>query len=201
MSVIILYSRGFLGFENGMTKRPENMLDIKEQTALVRFQKPSSKFKTYGNYNDAIERLYKQLKSYERNFTSFNYRRSVLSEALRAFGTSSFRDWCKLQEDSYTFSENHRRFIEDTLKFVATGERNFGLMPWEFTLKQENATFKSRQKPFDFETFFNSTATNGNKDFTVLNLVQLWVSQPKGFEDMLVSLHLIFGKTEVKEDQ
>ena len=199
MANVVIYGRGFLGFENGMTRKDDPTLDIRKQAALVRFQKPTTKMKGYGTFNEAVDKLYIQLMKHERDLTSFSYRRAVLIEAMRAFGTYSFKDWCKLQTDSFYFTENHRRFLEDTLNFIRTGERQFGLRPWEFTLSQENATFQSKKVPFDYESYFSSFQEEfGSSDHSVIGTIQRWTAQPKGFEDMIISLHLIFGKTEKK---
>jgi hypothetical protein len=89
--------------------------------------------------------------------------------------------------------------LEDTLNFIRTGERQFGLRPWEFTLSQENATFQSKKVPFDYESYFSSFQEEfGSSDHSVIGTIQRWTAQPKGFEDMIISLHLIFGKTEKK---
>lgn len=101
MANVVIYGRGFLGFENGMTRKDDPTLDIRKQAALVRFQKPTTKMKGYGTFNEAIDKLYIQLMKHERDLTSFSYRRAVLIEAIRAFGTYSFKDWCKLQSDSF----------------------------------------------------------------------------------------------------
>ena len=199
MANIIIYGRGFLGYDNGLARKEDQNFDIKKQTALVRFQKPSSKQKGFGVFNEAVDKLYLQLTRQERDLTSFPYRRAVLIEALRAFGTYSFKDWCKLQTTSFYFTENHRRFLEDTLNFIRTGERSYGLRPWEFTLNQENATYQSKKVIFDYDAYFDSfKESNGSSDFSTASTIQRWVSQPRGFEDMIVTLHLIFGKTEKK---
>ena len=79
---VVIYGRGFLGFENGMTRKDDPTLDIRKQAALVRFQKPTTKMKGYGTFNEAIDKLYIQLIKHERDLTSFSYRRAVLIEGL-----------------------------------------------------------------------------------------------------------------------
>ena len=199
MAEIIVYGRGFLGFSNGMTSKEDRDLDIKKQAALVRYQKPATTLKGYGTFNEAVDKLYNQLTRHERDLTSMAYRKAILMEAIRAFGTYSFKDWCKLQAESYYFTDNHRKFLEDTLRFIATGERVYGFRAREFRLCQENASFQNKKFVFDYDSYFNSSRdTLGITDHSTLSTIQRWVSQPKGFEDMVTTLHLIFGKTERK---
>lgn len=199
MTNVVVYGRGFLGFDNGKVKKNYSTMDIRKQVALVRYQKPTTVTKDYGTFNEAIDKLYVQLLRQERNLTSFQYRRAILVEAIRAFGTYSFRDWCKLQANSFYFTENHRRFLEDTLNFINTGERHYGLRPWEFTLSQDNVSYQDKKVMFNYQDYFDYVEHDaGVIDHSVISTIQRWTAQPKGFEDMLTSLHLIFGKTERK---
>lgn len=197
MSSVIVYGRGFLGYDVGLVEVSDNVTDIKKQIALVRFQKPSGLSKAAGPYNEAVERLFSQLSKGERNLSSFSFRRAILIEAIRAFGTYSFREWCTLQETSYYFTEHHRNFLNDTFNFIQTGERSYGLRPWEYVLRRENATISSNDTKFKYDDYFQSFKDIGREvDFSTLATIQRWVEQPKGFEDLITTLRLVFGKVE-----
>lgn len=195
---IVVYDRGFIGFDNGLIELSESDNSLKSKVNAIKLNKSTKKEENDLIYNAAIDKLYTQLIKGERNFKSFNFKRAILIEAIRSFYIHSFNDWCLLQEEFEYFTENHKNFLNDTFNFILNGERKYGLRVWEYILKKENKVLEiNSNNKLQVREFFELLNENKEKNFSITNVISKWVSQSNGYEDLLCSLHLIFGKSKV----
>jgi len=192
-----LYPRGFLGVmlegriekktemhETGLGWRFANAVILRNQNEI-------------DHSHPEVERLYAQHINRAPNSTSFEFKRSVLKTALSAFGTPMFDFWYRMQFKSPAAGQLHREFLEDTLRFISEGRRNVSLETWASLLTGEEQRQGGEQISQYAEEFFGITSSGihrhpMNRQFT--EVIQSWCAKPNGLEDLLCTMHLLFGK-------
>lgn len=192
-----LYPRGFLGAM--LEGRIEKKTEMRETGLGWRFANAV----VMRNQNEIdhshpdVERLYSQYINRAPNCTSFEFKRDVLKTALTAFGTPLFDFWYRMQFKSPASGSLHREFLEDTLHFIQEGRRNVSLETWGSLLNGEEGRQGSDQISLYAEEFFGITSGGvhrypSNRQLT--EVIQRWCSKPNGLEDLLCTMHLLFGK-------
>lgn len=146
--------------------------------------------------NLAIEQLYSQYVKRSVDTLSFEFRESVLIMALKAFGSRNFFTWYQAQLNSPACGEYHLRFLGDTCRFLMTGKREMTLETWSHLLKPTDEVIRPAKPCEAASQYFclGGRAMPGDpQQFNLVETIQRWVSQPQGFEDLLGTLHLLFG--------
>lgn len=195
MKQVVVYPRGFLGYDIGLPVQKQST-DITRVMADIRYNKVNVSRDRTVISNEEIEKLFKQHRLGDRSMASMAFREKILLAAGTAFGITSFFDWCKLQQDSPYFTDMHRRFLNDTFKFIATGERSMNTSTWNQIIAVRPETPEDRKTTYLYQDFFkiHLGALMARPAFINQTVVS-WVSQPGGFEDMLATLNILFGKT------
>lgn len=195
MKQVVVYPRGFLGYDIGLPVQKQ-ATDITRVMADIRYNKVNVSRDRTVISNEEIEKLFKQHRLGDRSMASMAFREKIILAAGTAFGTTSFFDWCKLQQDSPYFTDMHRRFLNDTFKFIATGERSMNTSTWNQIIVVRPETPEDRKTTYLYQDFFkiHLGALMARPAFINQTVVS-WVSQPGGFEDMLATLNILFGKT------
>lgn len=150
-------------------------------------------------FNQAIEKLYQQLVRADRKTRQMDYREQVLLAALNSFGTRNFYAWYRIQRFSPLFGHMHQRFLEDTIKFISTGDREYSLDTWLSLLTGAASDDERRSPEIDIvKKFFGLDAMDRpiggvsiNADLT--GVIQQWVSRPYGYDDLIFTLRILFG--------
>lgn len=197
MSQVVIYPRGYLGYDIGLPVRVEggNTKENILQNAYLN-KKVSGRDRTVISNTD-IEHLYKSLLQAAWIPNDFKFRKRVLRAALQAFGTKSFYDWCELQTQSAYFSDTHKQFLNDTFSFIASGQRSVGLHSWMALIDQRPAPVRLAHNDYNYRAYFKmEQASLLRRPFTVAETIKAWCSQPGGLEDMLITLHILFGDKE-----
>ena len=192
MKNVVVYPRGFFSFDIGLPVQRDTT-DIKKLMESIRFNKQYVTRDRTVISNDEIETLYVKSYKNEAGVRTMEFRERILRTALGAFGTQSFYEWCELQLDNPYFSSMHRRFLNDTFQFIQTGERNINIDNWDKLVTVKKTDNSDQKVPFLYKDFFKmNQVALFRRPFTITNLVQSWVSQPGGFEDMTRSLRIVF---------
>lgn len=193
MKQVVAYPRGFVAYSVGWPIRQINA-DIESKLAAVRFTSITApKDKTVLS-NTIVERLFEQWRSMGRRVTDVDFVEDVVSAALHAFGTTDMYEWCYMQTKSPYFTVNHRQFLNETFDFIETGKRKFSHPTWLRLLKLELASPEDAKTYFAYQDFFRvKDSVLLKPPMDVYTLIERWLSQPGGFDDMLQSLHVIFG--------
>ena len=199
-----VYGSGFIGFDINITERKVTRPSTTKMLVDSRFNKPPMSKPNYELHNDRVSDLYDRLITQTSDMTSFTFKDEIVTTALTAFGTQNFNTWVMLQNSSPFVTREHARFIMETLAFIAGTPRQISLSVWQRILKKRQENQQPRlETPIDPSAFFRDI----NPDFTFSGLQQSrsdlgaivaeWTSRPRGFEDMLWSLNVIFGKVEM----
>lgn len=151
------------------------------------YQNANGGYATGGNPD--VEALYASYMKQSGGVTSFDFRTKVLKAALQAFGTGDFQFWIMQQRTSPGYGDLHRRFIRDIVRYLRGERRELSLDVWDPLLVIENgATGVDLPDPL-IEEFFAVWPEAKQ----VSKVVQMWCQRHNGIEDLIVSLHLLFG--------
>lgn len=135
-----------------------------------------------------VETLYEFHVNRTINTTAWPYRKQVLETALSLFG--NFEQWLKDQYNNSRVSGHNEEFLKDTLQFIRTGRRDLCLESWIELVAEGNdlghAAELTRVSPSDLIL---------KRGETTILLLQNWCSQPKGLEDLVGTLHILFGRS------
>lgn len=136
-----------------------------------------------------LETLYRLCVYRQANVDGWTYRERVLQTALRLFG--NFSAWVLLQErNPYLYGTNYD-FLQDTYQFIRTGQRNCSTFSWIEIMDEQppaNPGRRAHLRNLDLGKLLPDTAAGLTHE-----VLAKWCSQPDGFEDMLFSLHVLFG--------
>jgi hypothetical protein len=146
--------------------------------------------------NPVVETLYAQYIKRAASTMSFEFREKVLIAALDAFGDKNFYSWYKTQLQSPAVGDVHLRFLDDVLRFISTGRRQMSLETWASFLQMNDAGERPQEFTPTAQEFFKIYKDGvypSISQYSLANVIQQWLSQPGGIEDLLGTLHLLFG--------
>jgi hypothetical protein len=147
--------------------------------------------------NQVVETLYSQYIKRSADTLSFEFREAVLIAALKAFGNLNFYSWYMTQLNLSTIGEDHVRFLGDICRFIQTGTHEYRLETWATLLKPSSEGLRPFAPCEQAKSFFcmaggGYTALDVSQ-YSLTNVIQRWCAQPQGIEDLLGTLHLLFG--------
>lgn len=150
-------------------------------------------------FNKDIENNYQALTRHQKKTRVMAFRESILQTALTAFGTKDFYSWYRVQRFSPLFGQLHQEFLEDTIRFIVEGKRDYSLDTWLSLLTGAGADDETKKPEIPLvKTFFALDNMDRPLPGTAVNVslktvLQQWVSQPYGFDDLAFSLRILFG--------
>lgn len=192
-----LYPRGFLGgdLQPQIERTPKPFGEpLAQQTYRV------TDYKTGTNglvANPHIEAIYAQYIKQSANTGSFEFRKQIIQLALVSFGTLRFDIWFAAQYRSPSAGDLHNRFLIDTLRFIMRGRRDMSLETWGSLLTITDEGDKIGKMPPEAIKYFgmiqNGVLQNTESNMFLIDVLQQWCSKPNGLEDLLGTMHILFG--------
>lgn len=156
-------------------------------------------FRKHGNndyanlfFSKEVDELYKEFQANRSNLRDFEFRERILKIATLMFGKTGITDWVDIQNKYAKVPHTHLEFIIDIARFIISGKRQMSMAVWEnFITHNSTGPFTSIDKSEELRVLIkdNKAIFNGHMSI-VLNE---WVSQVGGYEDLLYTLWLIFG--------
>lgn len=137
--------------------------------------------------DESVELLYKTLLDSTTNTRSWPFYRAVLLNAMRLFG--DFESWLREQKLNTNIVGYNRDFLTDTVDFIQTGRRSLPVLTW-YDLVTEGGP--GHQPHGISQQLLKADVTPKVSDASI-RPIQQWVAQPYGLEDLLTTLHLLFG--------
>lgn len=134
--------------------------------------------------------LYRQYMAKHGEYQSWAFRAAVMQAAKRLIGRELAR-WVNQQNANRHLDGNAIRFIGDTIKFITEGRREVSHLNWLpllTNLPQEDLIQNRRYA-------LSKTQMDAVRSIN-LNWIQAWLSQPGGFEDLLISLYAMYGEID-----
>ncbi len=125
----------------------------------------------------------------------FDNREQVIVQALRSFG-NNFTHWYIKHAKDPKIDAVVFEFIEDTARFILTGQRVYPLETWRELIEMKSSTSRTREVSTYTSALtnliFNDSAYPAKNRLTA-EVIQLWMSQKAGIVDMLQSMNIMFG--------
>ena len=192
-----LYPRGFLGGDISpqveRTKEP-----FKDEINSMRYS--VNQHNSSGNSivaNPHVEALYAALIKNNIKINDPTFRTKILTVAMTAFGTNNFLIWVLSQYNSPAASDLHNNFILDTLHYIEYGSRDMSLENWMalLTITDEGnniGTINDKVKEF-FGVNKDAPIGLAKLNIQLVDIIQKWCSKPNGLEDLIGTLHILFG--------
>jgi len=197
-----VYPRGFLGKPMDRSTEPP-VLAARSPNLLFGFSLVGgTDHATKGSPEvDRLEREIAIDPTYARGFDCFT---DLCKIVLTVFATNKFGQWLFVQKQSPAYSELHERFLIDTCNYLLTGKRIMSVYNWEGMFKftyakgaqmygarhtETNTPLRlSESNPLEAAQLFKQF-----ENVTLSTLVLQWLSKEGGFDDLVTTLHILFG--------
>lgn len=182
---VIKYPRGFKGINLGHVSKVKNNNKQFDLTAIGGMGFPNPVNTKLEPFNEQIESVYTAMLNNKPGVLGMEFRELVYQLFLQTFGngTISVKDFIMMQVRNGKISE----FIDDTFKYILTGQRDLLLPSWNEILTDTNMVEIELDKANYVKEYLSST------DGTPETLIQKWCSNQNGFFDMLYTMRILYG--------
>lgn len=136
--------------------------------------------------SEEIAELYRTHIQRKQNTLTWDFRSKVVSAAMLMLGRN-LRSFIHAQLRNPYLHGVAFDFMDDTLQFILTGHRAVSLHNWSALLEEEPA-----KKAIDTRRTFKARVPDELAPME--EVISYWCSQEGGFEDLLRTLYLMFGK-------
>lgn len=196
MKTVVAYPNGFVGYSVGWPVR-QYSADVEDKLATLRFSKVTAPREKSVISNPIIEQLFSDWRSQHRRASDVDFLSDVVSAAVQAFGTTDLYEWCFMQTKSPYFTADHRQFLNDTFDYIETGRRKFSHATWMKVLRVRLINPQDALQPYNYQEFFRvSGPLHHRPSSSIYTLIERWLAQPGGFDDLIQTLHILFGEHE-----
>lgn len=202
-NTLSIYHNGFIG-KASLFKKDDTVSEIVQNEAgvmhVIQYVDKSS---TALDSNSQLEKLFYELTKSNHYVKNFDRRHRFLEEALGTLPTTGhynhvcFKTFALLQKESPFFSDLHRRFIEDTYRYVLEGKRRVSIYAWRGLFM--NYVKERSLKTIDYSDEFKALLNRyGQLNFP--RFIQQWVSNESGtgMDDLANTFLILYGKIDAK---
>lgn len=193
-NTVVLYPRGFIGFDTGLITDNTSGVNMDDWVKSIKLNKPIMQEISPYKGIPQIDALWKEYQTGVNFVTAFDFREKILKTALLAFGTFSFYDWCKLQQNNIYFTALHKRFLNDTFSFIEGNGRSIANTTWQSLLSMKQANSQDATEKYNINEYFNiGGPPDFVRSFRLADVLVNWSQQENGIEDILMTIHILFG--------
>jgi len=182
---------GFIGLDNN------GLVNVNEEKSVFinyALDKDYLKRATNYFYSSEVTNLYEEWRHDSKLIEQFSFRERII-KASKILGTPTIRKWFILQlnQSNVTIGDLHIDFLYQTLDFISGKHRPIEISQW---IRILTAVKQSTSVKVNFNKYFDSEIYGSNAVFSstvTTSIIQQWLSQVGGFEDLLLTLYVIFG--------
>lgn len=140
-----------------------------------------------------VHDLFVEFSNFPKRARTWDFQRRLINLAQEIF--EGDYSWFIRQDSNALVKDQNYAFILDTIKFIATGRRKFSIYTWPalvtYDIPVDNESVEGRREIYHLlEQLKVPSATNA--------FIQRWVCQPKGIDDLMYTMHLLFGNVPEK---
>ena len=151
--------------------------------------------------NFKLDAIFTAMISRPLDLKKLQFKRMVIEEALKAFGTNSFTDWIMNQITSPFMDELHIDFIKDTVNYILTGERKYDSSTWNSIISREIVVPATRVELTDLgiDEFLGISSGGVPREYRinyVKDVLKVWLTSESSLQDLIYTLYILFGSTE-----
>lgn len=172
--------------------------DVAEQTSFRQqvLNQAMDLSRTEYYFSPSVTQLVKSFTSDYKVINSFEFKDKLLAAAFSSFSTTSIKSWLAAQKNSIFFGDLQKAYLLETVNFVCGKNRMISPVQWS---KMLEASAVSRNSSFDYESLFAKNHLPHPLPDSIHDFIHMWIKQDKGYEDLLISLWLIFGRRSIKQ--
>lgn len=185
----ILQSGFITNLEKGLIKNDY----VKDPFVDLALDKDHLKSKSLYFYHKEINDIYEDWRGDTTLMKSMEFRERIIKAAKDAFNSYSIYQWFLMQGNTETLTELHQKFIYDTLAFVQGQKRAIEAVQW---IRLLEASEKTQGVKINVDRYFDNVNFKQEAKFSssaLSTFLVLWTSRPNGFEDLMITLFVIFG--------
>lgn len=191
MSKAYLLQSGFASLtDNGFNLEIGEDISFRKQILNENFD--LSKAEYY--YHPVITNMVKEYMANYKVIDTFAFRDKLLRTTLLCFSCRSIKDWLRAQRLSPYMADLQKAFLTETLNFVCGLPRSMSPVQWAKLLDTE---VSNQNVQCDFDDMFTKTHAPHPVPEDMHTFIRTWVTKENGYEDMLISMWLIFGRRTV----
>lgn len=192
MEQLVILQSGYLSYPNEdlITNSPAKDTTVLQ---LVNLNRADTRTNSPYHYSREVDSIYDALQDDHKILKDFDYRERVLTAAKHAFKSEYFVNWLTMQRRSQFLTTMHRKFLLDTLDYIANGKRYVNVESWRNIVELRDMSDVDKRCQYNPELYF---VNDGSMAHTrkLVEVLAKWVSHPTGFNDLIMTLFIIFGK-------
>lgn len=140
-----------------------------------------------------VHALFVEFTNYPKRAATWSFQRRLISLAQELFAGEY--SWFIRQDSNALMKDQNYAFVLDTVRYIATGRRKFSIHTWPALLTYEvptvNESVTGRR-----DIFFLMQDLTVPTDVNAM--IQKWLSHPDGINDMMYTIHMLFGSVHEK---
>ena len=131
--------------------------------------------------------------NFPRRSVYWEFRKRVIDLARVKFAGNY--NWFIRQDNNALIADHNYAFLKDTVRFIATGKRRMSIHTWPMLLTSEPpAGLQLIEDRRDISELFISFDLASDVD----KMLQSWLKQKGGFDDLMYTLNMLFGSVPEK---
>lgn len=192
MATYPVMQSGFVGLSQKGLKRPDPIEpNFREAIIFKEYKAPLNKY----FFSPEISEIFYAFCGNSNVLKSFDFRERLIKAVFEAIGSFQFKEFLNLQNEKPTISDLHRVFIMETLEYIIGNKpRSIEAVQWIRMIEAGQADHKVL---VNVNTYFNRETLGTDSTLKIPNstgrLIQMWTSKEGGFEDMMITMFVIFG--------
>jgi len=150
-------------------------------------------------YHEDITKLFYKYSADNKLAKDLNFIKETIKAIKDAIDNKSFFKWLLMETKYAKLSNLHKNFLYDTLNYLASGIRDIEVAQWIKLIdysSETNSVIVNIDDYFAKETKASLNSINSNLTYVIAD----WISKPNGFEDMLITMFIIFGERRYIND-
>lgn len=149
--------------------------------------KPTKRFEMRQG-DPRVHALFVEFTNFPKHAVTWKFQSKVIELAQELF--EGEYSWFIRQDSNALIKDQNYAFILDTVRYIATGRRKFSIHTWPALVSYEvplvNESVAGRR---DIYFLMEQLAVPSKANA----FIQRWLSWPDGFNDMMYTMHLLFG--------
>lgn len=141
-------------------------------------------------YFPIVNNLYKEYNTNINIINDIDFREKIIKVAFQVFGNKNLSEWVTMQNDFGLLTQLHKQFLVDTFEYIyelnIRNERSMPITQWCTLL-----VVGGRNNEISLKNMFGEN--NKFIDTPMTQTLSTWLSLPNGFEDLLITLYVLFG--------
>ncbi|ABY62983.1 virion structural protein [Pseudomonas phage 201phi2-1] len=149
--------------------------------------KPTKRFELREG-DPRVHELFVEFTNFPKHAVTWDFQKRVINLAQELF--EGEYSWFVRQDSNALIKDQNYAFILDTVRYIATGYRRFSIHTWPSLISYDVPVIReSVAGRRDIWFLMEELSVPGNTNA----FIQKWLSHKDGFNDLVYTLHLLFG--------